>query len=146
MYFYEPPTSFSYRVSPNHQDESTYFGPAIAVGLVFTFVFVHFWRKHVNEEENEAMFLEDDEFLDEEEGSENITPTRPQSIGGITEAGEIALASLNRQIACNDDEIENATSRNPLQNMNLTPVNVHEDVTNMIPIVSDESDDKSEHY
>lgn len=128
VYFYNPPNSNINHYAPRHQEESptTYFGPAIGVGLVFTFIFIHYWRKHRNNEENEALFLDDDEedYLAEELVIEGVGRESQTGGGAVGNTREIALTTFDSYKVCNDvdgvsDEDEddfsnNNTSANPI--------------------------------
>lgn len=97
VYYYNPPTSFVFK--PKHTEEAaaTYFGPAIGVGLVFTCIFVYYWRKHMLGNDHDALFLDDDdeEYLDEVAALEESR--EPQTRGEVMES-EGGGISMNRLI------------------------------------------------
>lgn len=103
VYYYNPPNSNINYYAPRRQEEespATYFGPAIGIALVFTFIFVHYWRKHRNDEENEALFLDEEEFLPEELSIEG------GGRGSTAVRREVALTNLDNYNVCKDNGVD----------------------------------------
>ncbi len=157
IYFYDPPTSYMYHFKPKKHEQSllSYFGPAVGVGLVFTFVFIRYWRKHfmIGNDDEEGLFLDendDDDFdSDDEEAiyDDVLSPTRRN----IPDGGEIALNCLhggNDEVHVNAYDLPNADDEDAVTNNVEHAIqyqhNHREISTNsskhMIPMVLDDSD------
>jgi hypothetical protein len=167
VYYFDPPTSFVYRFKPQKQQQSllSYFGPAIGVGLVFTFIFVRYWRKHMTgDDDDDSLFLDDEDDEDEEGGYDNVndeeSATKSNSVsegsGSGDGSGDIALNRLSDisddiYKACESDDsgdndesahyLNNANSwKNPIQQQDNSSCIASNNTKNMIPIFLDDSD------